>query len=101
MASRQKKKASSGNRAGMVVIGAVVTLLIAVLLVQSNRLKKKIDQYQASNTVLAEQIQEEKERSAELENLPDYVRSNEYIEKVAREKFGLVYEDEIIFKPEQ
>ena len=101
MPSRQKKRASSGNRIGMIVIGLVVGLLIVVLLAQSIRLKKKIAQFQASNTLLAEQIQEEKDRSSELENLPDYVRSDGYIEKMAREKFGLVYEDEIIFKPEQ
>ena len=101
MSSRQKRKASSGNRIGMIFIGTVVGLLIVVMFVQRERLKKKIAQYQAANTVLTEQIQEEKDRSEELENLPDYVRSDGYIEKIAREKFGLVYEDEIIFKPEQ
>ena len=37
----------------------------------------------------------------EIENLKDYVNSTEFIEKVARDKLGLVYEDEIIFKAEE
>ena len=60
MSSRQKRKASSGNRIGMIFIGTVVGLLIVVMFIQRGRLKKKIAQYQAANTVLTEQIQEEK-----------------------------------------
>ncbi len=101
MSSRQKRRASSGNRIGMAVIATVVCLLIGVLLVQSFRLKKKISTYQAATVSLGEQIQEEKDRAEELERLPAYISSPEYIEKAAREKFGLVYEDEIIFKPQE
>ncbi len=101
MASGQKKKVSSGNRVGMIVIGVVVGMLIAILLFRSSQLQKKIARFETSNTALAEQIREEQDRSKSLEDLPGYVRSDEYIEKVAREKFGLVYEDEIIFKPEK
>ena len=101
MATTGKKRASGGNRAGMAVIGSIVCLLILVLLMQSIKLKKKIVSYQTSNASLVEQIQEEKDRTAEIEKLPEYIKSDVYIEKAAREKFGLVYEDEIIFKPEE
>ena len=40
-------------------------------------------------------------RAGEIENLKDYVNSTEYIEKIARDKLGLVYEDEILFKAEE
>ncbi len=101
MVSTEKRRVSGGNRAGMAVIGSIVCLLILVLLMQSMKLKRKIVSYQASNASLVEQIQEEKDRTEEIEKLPEYIQSDEYIEKVAREKFGLVYEDEIIFKPEE
>ena len=94
MASRQRKRASAGNRAGMGVIAVVVTLLIVVLLMQSAKISRKISAFEASNASLETRIQEEKDRSEELKTLPDYVESDEYIEKAAREKFGLVYEDE-------
>ena len=101
MASRQKRRASSGNRVGMAVIATIVCILIGALLVQSFRLKKRISSFQAATVELQDQIQEEKDRAEDLEDLPDYVKSEEYIETAAREKFGLVYEDEIIFKPEE
>ena len=68
---------------------------------QSSRLNKKIISYQVSNARLEQRIREEKDRTKELEILPEYIQSDEYIEKAAREKFGLVYEDDIIFKPEE
>lgn len=100
MTGRGRKRASGGNRAGMAVIGVIVCMLIAMLLVQSAGLKRKIVSYQASNEALRGRIQEEQDRTAEIEKLPEYIGSDAYIEKMAREKFGLVYEDEVIFKPE-
>lgn len=47
---------------------------------------------------MEEQILEEQVRAEELKKLPEYTQSQEYIERTAREKFGLVYPDEIIFK---
>ncbi len=101
MSVRPKRRASSSNRAGMGVIAAVVLLLIAVLLMQSIKLNHRVVSYRSSNAALESRIQEEKDRAEELKKLPEYVNSDEYIEKAAREKFGLVYSDEIIFKPEE
>ena len=99
MRGREKRRATGSNRLGMVVIAVVVAVLMTVLLLRSVSLKNRIVMFQASNTAMTQQIQEEKDRSEELKILPDYVRSDEYIEKAAREKFGLVYADEIIFRP--
>ena len=98
MPSDTRRRASRGNRMGMLIIAAVVTLLIATMLVQSYKLKNKISTYQTSNAALQEQIEAEKGRAIEYETLPDYIESDDYTEKVAREKFGLVYPGEIVFK---
>ena len=37
----------------------------------------------------------------EIEEFKDYVKTDEYVEEVAREKFGLVHKGEIIFEPEE
>lgn len=51
------------------------------------------------------ELQQQKKKLAEdqknLEKFRDYVKTDEYAEEVAREKFGLVYKDEIIFEPEK
>ncbi len=40
-------------------------------------------------------------REEELDNLKIYIQTKKFIEDMAREKFGLVYENEIIFQPNQ
>ena len=45
------------------------------------------------------QIQEEKNRSEEIEDYEEYVKTDEYIKETAEEKLGLVDPDEVIFKP--
>ena len=94
----RRKKVSTPNRIGMSVIAMVVMILIAVMLSQSAQMKKKISSYKASNQALEEQIQVERDRAEDLKSLPDYIASDEYVEKTAREKFGLVYQDEVIYQ---
>ena len=101
MAKRQKRRASRGNRIGMAGIAVVVLTLLAVLLVQSHRLENKNTAYAGQVTELEQQIAEQEARAEELEKLPEYTQSQEYIEKMAREKFGLVYPDEVIFRAEK
>ena len=49
---------------------------------------------------LKEKIEDEKARAKEIEELEEYVGTDEYVEDVAKEKLGLVHENEIIFKAE-
>ena len=99
MTRTQRRRASSSNRRGMAGIALVVLTLLSVLLFQSQRLEAKNEVYESQIVQLEEQIEIEQVRAEEIEKLPEYTESKEYIEKVAREKFGLVYEDETIFRP--
>ena len=96
----KRKKPSSSNRRGMVAIALVVMILLVGLLVQSQKLSSQNRQYEAKKSELEQRISDEELRAGEIKNLDDYVNSTEYIEKVAREKLGLVYEDEILFQAE-
>lgn len=42
-------------------------------------------------------IEEEKEHVKEIEKLKEYMQTDEYIANIAREKLGMVKENEIIF----
>ncbi|MDO5392954.1 MAG: septum formation initiator family protein [Eubacteriales bacterium] len=98
MARKRRRRASSSNRRGMAGIAVVVMMLLAVLLFRSHALEVKNTAYAEQMAQLQEQIEMEQIRAEEMEKLPEYTQSQEYIEKTAREKFGLVYPDEIIFK---
>ena len=60
--------------------------------VNCKRLAAEQTQLEAKKKSLQKEQQDIKDKSA-------YMKTDKYIEEVAREKFGLVYENEIIFKP--
>ena len=98
--SKRERKPSNSNRRGMVAIAAIVMVLLVGLLVQSQKLSAQNKQYELRKSELEQQITDEELRAGEIEHLNDYLSTTEYIEKVARDKLGLVYADEIIFKAE-
>ena len=62
------------------------------------RLKQKNFAYQEREEALQEAIEDERKRAEDIEELEAYTKTKKYVEDVAKEKLGLVYEDEIIFK---
>lgn len=82
----------------MVMIMSVVLILCGIILYNGYKLQLRIDGFQAQAAELTEQIEEQKDRAEQLEAQAEYMKSTEYIEAVAREKLGLIYDNEIIFK---
>ena len=83
----------------MTIAGVVVLLLIFVS-VASLRLRAQNADRQEQIKELEEQIEAEEQKAEELEEYSKYVQTKKYAEEVAKEKLGLVYEDENIFKAE-
>lgn len=83
------------------MIAGIVAVLLIVLLVQSQQLLSRNASYESRKEELTQQIQDEEVRAGEIDKLKSYVDSEEFIEKIARERLGLVYKDEIIFKAEK
>ena len=48
---------------------------------------------------LQQKIDSETARTDEIKKLEEYKNTTEYVEGIAKDKLGLVYKDEIIFKP--
>lgn len=48
---------------------------------------------------LSQQIAEQESRSDSLDEYKKYVKTKKYVEEIAKEKFGLIYPDELVFKP--
>ena len=89
------------NRFGMFLTGIVVLMMVVVVSVRSNELQEKCEVYAAREAVLEQQIEEEKARTEEIEEYRKYTQTKKYAEEVAKDKLGLVYEGEIIFKEEE
>ena len=54
----------------------------------------------AQEAELEAQIEAETNRAEEIDELEEYVGTEEYVEDVAKEKLGLVYPNEILFEAE-
>ena len=57
--------------------------------------------YQQKEEELTRKVQDEENRTKELEEYKVYVQTKQYAEEVAKEKLGLVNPDEILLKPKQ
>lgn len=86
------------NRLGMLSITFVTVLLLGIFLMQTRSLQGRIEGYDAQTAALEKQIQEEQERTEEIEELKEYMQTDEYAEEVARDRLGLVKENEIVFE---
>ncbi len=93
-----RKKRQNGFSVALVIM--VILMLIVVVTFKRIELNEKQKIYDEKEEVLKEQIAEEEERATEIEEYRKYTQTQKYVEEVAKEKLGLVYEDEIIFKEE-
>lgn len=71
---------------------------MAVILVQGQRLSSRLAANEQKTVELQQQIESENQRTEDIDNMQEYMQSDEYAEKVAREKLGLVKDGEILFK---
>lgn len=81
----------------------ITFLVIAFCIVMCAQMVKKyntLNNLKEQESKLAEQLQQELELSEELKEQEAYVQTDEYIEEMAR-RMGLLYPDEVIFKPEE
>lgn len=89
------------NRTGIGIIAFVVLILFAIVSYNRIGLEERYDEAQIKIDRLQAKIEEQEERELDINNLKAYVQTKSYIEEIAREKLGLVYEDEYIFKKEE
>lgn len=86
------------NRFSMFLVSLVVVMIMVVVAVKSVDLLEKIGSRTEDVQQLDAQLEAEKERSKQIEEFGKEVQTKGYYENVARDKLGLVYPGEIMFK---
>lgn len=99
--SGRKKKVRKKSRTTELSITVVLCCLVAVLTVKGISLQQKVNANASRLCSLDSQIEEEKQRTDDITALKEYMQTDEYIEKTAREKLGMVKDNEILFKESQ
>lgn len=101
-AGRKRKKTvyrkKRQNRFSMFLVTLVVVMILVVVAIKRVEIGAKMKTNQARIELLNEQITAEEVRAEEIKEYEKYTHTKGYVEEVAHDKLGLVYEGEIIFK---
>ncbi len=97
--SRKRARRMCGReKRALLVMGLIVGSVGITLTVRGNALNQQIQQNSLKESALEQQLEDETRRTEEIQELEQYMQSDEYIEKIAREKLGLLKENEILFR---
>ena len=98
MALEKSAKTNEQNKLSMGLAAVIVGVLIRVIMVACAGLFRRLNRNNERIVELEAEIVKEEQRAEDIEEYRLYTQTREYIEEVAREKLGLVYEGEVIFK---
>lgn len=82
----------------MLGISLVVVFLLGILLWQGRALEQELAKYQEQERTLTKKIEEEESRTEEIDKQKEYMQTDGYVEETARDRLGLVKDNEIIFR---
>ena len=101
MSRRPRKKKKNRNSAGRISFLCIGIFLVLVLSVQMVRLYQKNEALVQTEQTKQNELSEQEDKQKELEEQEQYIQSDEYKEKVAKDKLGLVYDNETIFREKE
>ena len=80
------------------MISAVVLVLCFILTYNSFGMKASLREKNEQIEELQAQVKEQEQIQENLVKESEYIKSDDYIEEIARDKLGLVHDNEIVFK---
>jgi cell division protein FtsB len=99
--NKRIKSQKRANKATLIIAIALVVVISAAVFCGKSSLAAKNADYETQKAQLEEQIKEQEERRDELEEYGKYVQTKKFYEETAKNKFGLIYPDEILVKPSE
>lgn len=98
---KKRKKRMNQNGIAMLSITFVVGVLFIAMMTMSLNLQQQISDCKTEMKEVQSQSDEENERTKEIDETKERMDTDEYVAEVAREKLGLVKDNEIVFKEEE
>ena len=97
----RKRMSRSKHVKSMRLILILLLLISGSLWFRTRSVRQEISQVREAQQEVTAQIEEEKKNQEAILEKVEYLRSDAYIEDLAREKLGLIYDNEIIFKKQR
>lgn len=90
----------SGSFSGLsiLLVAAIIMLLFTGTYFKKQTYNEQSERYSAKIEQLNMLMEQENQRTEALNERKNYIKTKKYVEEVAKQKFGLLYEDEIMFK---
>ena len=98
MARRAAYQTKYHNKTSIYIVLFTLIIFAAVLFVNCNSLDEKKQKLQAEEAQYQELLEKEQQETLDLQELEKSTQTKKYYEQIAKERLGMVYEDEIIFK---
>lgn len=98
---KKKQNIKLTSKPGMFIVIGCLVLLAIVVGCKAKGLREQSSSLQVQAAELQEQLDEANSEYEKLQKQQEYMKTDEYVEEVARTQLGLVYKDEIVMKPEE
>lgn len=98
MAGRRRRRT---GKLGKVLCTVFACLFLTIISINKFMLEDRLVQAKVKNEAMKAYLESEKDRAEELEGLKAEMKTRKFVEETARDKFGLAYENEIVFEPEK
>ena len=103
MADRQKRSSrrraqQEQNMIARICISLILIVFMIVMTAQIQSVYDKNQAYIAKEAELKQQLLDEEQRKAALEEYKAYLESIDHVEDVSNSKLGILYENQIIFR---
>ncbi len=95
---RGTKRQRKSHKVKFLFSGVLFLIICSVAAYQNSQMKSEKAKYESRMKELDGRIEQEEARTKEIKDYKDYVETDEYVEEVARDKLGLVFDDEVLLK---
>ena len=85
------------HKKAMLAGAVTVVVLFAAMTVQRHGIKTQLTVYGQRYENAERDLENEKNRTDEIDSEAEYMNTDEYAERVARDRLGLVHETETVF----
>ncbi len=99
--SRRRKSTRKQSPIASLMICVAVVVVCVICVVKVSSLNAKSKELAGTEKILEHEIELAQQEAEVLKAQSDYMKTKRYIEDVAKDKLGLVYEDEIVIRPNE
>lgn len=85
------------HKKAMLAVAATVVMLFVAMTVQQHGIETQLTVYGQRYENAERDLEDEKNRTGEIDDEAEYMKTDEYVEGVARDRLGLVHEAETVF----